>query len=180
MTAKMVYRRSSLCHMGVHHRLVFASHRLHAPHWTAGNVPPPLRRDWPSVPRSACDGLKGTPSWASRGVSRWADGSCANGLRACSTTVLPASLPKRDAGVSPLFPPEVAVPRVKSACERPAMLGRSLSQGDGRALARPRQREGLVEPIAAETVRRLRDPHQRKPWRHHPWRAPTTPREAAF
>ena len=69
---------------------------------------------------------------------------------------------------------------VKIACERPDMLGRSLSQWDGLALARQRQREGLVEHISAETVRRILEHHKLKPWRHHTWLSPKTPRDAAF
>jgi transposase len=83
-------------------------------------------------------------------------------------------------GASPYFPPEVAVHVVKMACERPDHLGRSLSQGDGLELARPVEHQGIVEPISAETVRRLLAQHQRKPWRHHRGLSPTTPRDAEF
>jgi hypothetical protein len=56
---------------------------------------------------------------------------------------------------------------VKLACERPEQLGRSLWQWDGVELARQLAREGLVERISPETVRRILEPHQLKPWRHH-------------
>jgi transposase len=66
------------------------------------------------------------------------------------------------------------------ACERPDTLGRSLSQWDGLELARPLAREGSVEHLSVETVRRILAPHQRTPWRHPLWLAPKTPRDAAF
>ncbi len=69
---------------------------------------------------------------------------------------------------------------VKIACERPDMLGQSLSPWDGLELARQLQREGIVEHISAETVRRILEHHKLKPWRHHTWLSPTTPRDAAF
>jgi transposase len=62
----------------------------------------------------------------------------------------------------------------------PLSVGRSLSQWDGLELARQLEREGLVERISAETVRRILACHQLKPWRHHLWLSPTTPRDAAF
>jgi transposase/signal recognition particle subunit SEC65 len=69
---------------------------------------------------------------------------------------------------------------VKIACERPDMLGRSLSQWDRLELARQLQREGIVKHISAETVRRILEHHKLKPWRHHAWLSPKTPRDAAF
>jgi hypothetical protein len=42
------------------------------------------------------------------------------------------------------------------------------------------EREGIVEHISAETVRRLLTPHQLKPWQHHLWLSPHTPRDAQF
>jgi hypothetical protein len=71
----------------------------------------------------------------------------------------------------------VAVHLVKMAGERPDKLGRSLSPGDGLALARPLARESIVDGISAETGRRILECHQLKPWRHHLWRSPTTPRD---
>lgn len=69
---------------------------------------------------------------------------------------------------------------VKLACERPDKLGRSLSQWDCVELARQLEREGLVERISPETVRRLLEHHKLKPWRHHLWLSPDTPRDAEF
>jgi transposase len=74
----------------------------------------------------------------------------------------------------------VAVHLGKLACERPETLGRSLSQWDCRELARPRERDGVVEHLSSETVRRILVPHQLKPWRHHLGLSPNTPRDAAF
>lgn len=69
---------------------------------------------------------------------------------------------------------------VKLACERPDRLGRSLSRWDCTELARQLIAEGVVERIAPETVRRILDHHTLKPWRHHLWLSPHTPRDAQF
>ena len=69
---------------------------------------------------------------------------------------------------------------VKLACERPDKLSRSLSQWDCVELARQLEREGLVEHISPETVRRILEHHKLKPWRHHLWLSPDTPRDAEF
>jgi transposase len=37
-----------------------------------------------------------------------------------------------------------------------------------------------VEHISPETVRRILEHHKLKPWRHHAWLSPKTPRDAAF
>jgi hypothetical protein len=79
-----------------------------------------------------------------------------------------------------VFPPEVAIPVVRLACERPDMLSRRLSPWDCPALARQLIAAGLVEAISASTVRRLLAAHQLKPWRHHLWLHPKHPRDAAF
>jgi transposase len=74
----------------------------------------------------------------------------------------------------------VAIHLVKLACERPDKLGRSLSQWDCLELAHQLEREGVVAHISPETVRRILDHHNLKPWRHHMWLSPHTPRDAAF
>jgi transposase len=74
----------------------------------------------------------------------------------------------------------VALQLVKIACERPDKLGRSLSQWDCRELAGQLVRDGVVASISADTVRRILDNHQLKPWRHHLWLSPTVPRDADF
>jgi transposase len=66
------------------------------------------------------------------------------------------------------------------ACERPDKLGRSLSQWDCRELADQLVREGVVSRISPDTVRRILENHQLKPWRHHMWLSPTVPRDADF
>jgi len=78
------------------------------------------------------------------------------------------------------FPPEVAMHVVRLACERPDILGRSLSQWDGAELARQLIVDGIVEDISAATVRRILAAHQLKPWRHHLWLHPKQPRDATF
>jgi transposase len=74
----------------------------------------------------------------------------------------------------------VAVHLLKLACERPDKLGRSLSQWDCRELAQQLEREGIVESISPETVRRILSHHNLKPWCHHLWLSPHTPRDTAF
>jgi hypothetical protein len=74
----------------------------------------------------------------------------------------------------------VAIQLVRLACERPDILGRSLSPGDGHELARQLTAEALVEDISAATVRRILAAHQLNPWRHHLWLSPKPPREAGF
>lgn len=66
------------------------------------------------------------------------------------------------------------------ACERPDKLGRSLSQWDCRELAEQLVREGVVASISPDTVRRILENHQLKPWRQHMWLSPTVPRDADF
>jgi transposase len=74
----------------------------------------------------------------------------------------------------------VALHLVKMACERPDRLGRSLSQWDCRELADQLARDGVVDSISPDTVRRILENHQLKPWRHHLWLSPKVPRDAAF
>jgi hypothetical protein len=66
------------------------------------------------------------------------------------------------------------------ACERPDLLGRSLSQWDCAELARQLIAEGMVTDIHAATVRRILAAHQLKPWRHHLWLHPKHARDTAF
>jgi transposase len=84
------------------------------------------------------------------------------------------------AGPRAVFPPAVAIHLVRSACERPDPLGRSLSQWDCTELARQLIAAGIVEEISAATVRRILAAHQLKPWRQHVWLYPKQPRDAAF
>jgi transposase len=83
-------------------------------------------------------------------------------------------------GAKGVFPPEVAIHLVRLACERPDILGRSLSQWDCHELAQQLVAEAIVEDISASTVRRTLAAHQLKPWRHHLWLHPKQPREATF
>src|SRR5436305_9995447 len=104
----------------------------------------------------------------------------ASGSNATWPKGLGAFATSRGAGASPLFPPTVALHLVKRACERPAKRGRSLSQWDCRELADQLVREGVVPSISADTVRRILENHQLKPWRHHLWLSPPVPRDADF
>jgi transposase len=74
----------------------------------------------------------------------------------------------------------VAIHIVRLACERPDLLGRSLSQWDCAELAHQLIAEGMVTSISVSTVRRILAAHQLKPWRHHVWLSPKQPRDAAF
>jgi hypothetical protein len=73
----------------------------------------------------------------------------------------------------------VALSVVKLACERPDVVGRSLSQWDSAALARQLVRDGVVEAISPQTVQRMLAHHTLTPWRPHLWLSPQVPREAA-
>ena len=60
------------------------------------------------------------------------------------------------------------------------MAGRSLSQWESAELARQLVRDGVVEASSPQTVQRMLAHHKLKPWRHHLWRSPHVPRDAAF
>ena len=68
---------------------------------------------------------------------------------------------------------------VKLACERPEVVGRSLAQWESAELARQLGHDGVVAAIAPQPVQRILAHHKRKPWRHHLWRSPQVPRDAA-
>src|SRR5215470_12307977 len=87
---------------------------------------------------------------------------------------------KKRPGRRQVFPPAVALYVVKLACERPDVVGRSLSQWDSVELARQLVRDGVVEAISPQTVQRILAHHKLKPWRHHLWLSPHVPRDAAF
>jgi transposase len=74
----------------------------------------------------------------------------------------------------------VAVHLTKLACERPDLVGRSLSQWDCPELARQLIASGVVESISASTVGRILASHKLKPWRHHMWLSPKAPRDTEF
>jgi hypothetical protein len=74
----------------------------------------------------------------------------------------------------------VALYVVKLACERPDVIGRSLSQWDSAELARQLVRDGVVGAISPQTVQRILAHHKLKPWRPHLWLSPQVPRDAAF
>jgi transposase len=110
----------------------------------------------------------------------WGDESFGVGFVDSTPSELMASKTNPVAGESPLFPPEVALHLVKIACEMPDQLGRSLSLWDCLELARKLQEDSIVQSISAETVRRILNNHQLKPWRHHMWLGAKTPRDEAF
>ena len=104
-----------------------------------------------------------------------ASGSCALWRRAWKD-----GLTSNARAASPFFPPAVALEVVKLACERPDVVGRSLSQWDSAALARQLVHDGVVEAISPQTVQRILAHHKLQPWRHHLWLAPHVPRDAAL
>lgn len=69
---------------------------------------------------------------------------------------------------------------VKIACERPDWVGRSLSQWDCPELSRQLVRDKVVSSVSPQTVQRILQAHQLKPWRQHLWLSPKAPRDAAF
>jgi hypothetical protein len=69
---------------------------------------------------------------------------------------------------------------VRLACERPDLLGRSLSPGEGTDLARPLIAEGSVEASSAAPVRRMLAAPHLTPWRQHVGLSPKPPRDPAF
>jgi transposase len=83
-------------------------------------------------------------------------------------------------GAKGVFSPELAIHVVRLACEPLDTLGRRLSQWDCQELARHLVAEGLVDDIAAATVRRMLASPTRKPWCQRRWRHPKPPRDAAF
>jgi transposase len=87
---------------------------------------------------------------------------------------------KNDPAAGRFFPPAVALYVVKVACERPDVVGRSLSQWDSAELARQLVQDGVVATISPHTVQRILAHHKLKPWRHHLWLSPQVPRDAAF
>src|SRR5262245_62556544 len=104
----------------------------------------------------------------------------ASGPCAFSPLALTGSTIKSARAASPFFPPAVALYVVKLACERPDVVGRSLSQWDSAELARQLVHDGVVEAISPQTVQRILLHHKLKPWRHHLWLSPHVPRDAAF
>ena len=104
----------------------------------------------------------------------------ARGRDALPRRALTDSLTKNARAASPFFPPVVALSVVKLAWERPDLVGRSLSQWEGAALARPLVHDGVVEAMSPQTVQRILRHPKLTPWRPPLWRSPQVPREAAF
>ena len=107
-----------------------------------------------------------------RHVRKWALRFVAYGIDGLYDTKRP--------GRQPVFSPAVALYVVKLACERPDVVGRSLSQWDSAELARQLVHDGVVEAISPQTVQRILAHHKLKPWRHHLWLSPRVPRDAVF
>ena len=84
------------------------------------------------------------------------------------------------AGVLPAFPPEVALHLVKLACELPEDSNRSLSLWTCAELAKALRDDGVVQSISPQSVQRMLEAHQLKPWRVHHWLSSKVPRDEAF
>jgi hypothetical protein len=172
--------RRSRWHAAANHPCTLSYPSKSARPWNGGNGRPPSRQGWHVVGRSFSSWLRGTrkPRWPRPWVSNgpW----CANGPGGFALNAWMAWLTPPAAVPRALFPPEVAIHVVRLACERPDILGRSLSQWDCAELAHQLIAEAIVEDISASTVRRLLAAHQLKPWRHHLWLHPNQPRDAAF
>ncbi len=93
--------------------------------------------------------------------------------------MLPCRIVRARDGRGP-FPPEVRLHLVQRACELPEQAGRSLSQWDCAELARQLVRDEVVASISPQTVQRMVAADRLKPWRHHVWLHPRTPRDATF
>ncbi len=93
--------------------------------------------------------------------------------------MLPCRIVRARDGRGP-FPPEVRLHLVRRACELPEQAGRSLSQWDCAELARQLVRDEVVASISPQTVQRMVAADRLKPWRHHVWLHPRTPRDATF
>src|SRR5947208_16622434 len=104
----------------------------------------------------------------------------ASGPNGSEPTGSPGSTTSPDPAASRSFPPEVALHLVKVACERPDDRGRSLAFRDCREMARQLVAEGVVPSISPDTVWRLLEHHQLKPWPHHLCLSPNVPRHYAF
>jgi transposase len=109
-----------------------------------------------------------------------ANGMSANGRCALSRVASTVCTIKNDPAGGRFFPPVVAWYVVKLACERPDVVGRSLSPWESAELARQLVHDGVVEAIAPQTVQRMLMHHKLKPWRHHLWLSPQVPWDAAF
>jgi transposase len=84
------------------------------------------------------------------------------------------------AGVRRFFPPAVAAHLVKLACDLPDDQQRSLSLWTCAELARTLQRDGIVERISPQSVRRILGSYRLKPWRSHYWLNAKGPRDEEF
>ena len=78
------------------------------------------------------------------------------------------------------FPPEVATYATKLACELPDDERRSLSLWTCGELARTLKRDGVVDSISAETIRRMLASSKLRPWRVHHWLSAKVERDEAF
>ena len=148
--------------------------------WNGGNVRPPLLRDWPAGGRLSSCWPQGPRNLRRRRRLACNGPWSATGPSASSPSGWTGSPTPLAAAPKVGFPPEVAIHVVRLACERPDLLGRSLSQWDCAELARQLIAEGIVTDISVATVRRILAAHQLKPWRHHVWLYPKQPRDAAF
>jgi transposase len=146
----------------------------------AGSGRPPWQQGWYAGDVSSYCWLSDTRNHRWRSWSAFNAPSSAGGRGAFWPSAWRGSPTPLAAAPRAFFPPEVAIYVVRLACERPDILGRSLSQWDCHELARQLIAEAIVEDISASTVRRILAAHQLKPWHHHLWLHPKQPRDAGF
>lgn len=106
--------------------------------------------------------------------------SCTSGRRGSSSRGWKASRTDLEAGVQPVFPPIVAAYLTKLAWELPDTVDRSLSLWTCAELARTLVGDGIVDTISPQTVQRVLQASQLKPWRVHYWLSSKVPRDEAF
>ena len=90
----------------------------------------------------------------------------------------PVSKIGRDAGVRPLFPPEIAVEVKALACQLPGQLGLAFSRLSSREIAREVVQRGIVASISGTTVWRWLREDALRPWSYRSWIWPRDPRFA--
>ena len=151
-----------------------------ARHWNHGNAQPLCGQDWFDGHGLSCSLPTVCPLRKSSGksaslVTPYTNGSIDFNRDAWTVWRINPAVAE-----SLFFQPVVAAHITKLACERPDLVGRSLSQWDCTELAYQVVADGLVDSISAQTIRRILDASKLKPWRHHMWLTPKHPRDSEF
>lgn len=134
----------------------------------------------PSVQRSCCGASLASPFRTSVAACTCSVASSGTGWRDSANVVWPGFKAANRRAAPRFFPPLVALHVVKLACELPAERRAGLSTWDCQEIARQLVKDGLCTSICADTVRRILERHELKPWRVHHWLSPQVPRDEAF